>query len=185
MSLQNYFKSGNSRDVVNAASAIKLMENGQNLPSNISNNELLKVKESLQLVEGKSGKRKTYKEIEKREIAKYGMLHGATAAVKRYRKQFPSLTEGTVRPWVKAYRKLLQEQKKTNSDDIAIKIGKQRGRPLLLEESLDHKLRSMLTSLRLAGAGINIHVVRGVLNGLLRANPIEYGRYAELNVSRS
>ena len=139
----------------------------------------------MQLVEGKSGKRKTYKEIEKREIAKYGMLHGATVAVKRYRKQFPSLTEGTVRPWVKAYRKLLQEQKKTNSDDIAIKIGKQRGRPLLLEESLDHKLRSMLTSLRLAGAGINIHVVRGVLNGLVRANPIEYGRYAEFNVSRS
>ena len=108
MSLLNYFKSANSRDVANAASAIKLMENGQNLPSNISNNELLKVKESLQLVEGKSDKRRTYKEIEKREIAKYGKLHGATAAVKRYRKQFPSLTEGTVRPWVKAYRKSLQ-----------------------------------------------------------------------------
>ena len=113
------------------------------------------------------------------------MMYGATAAVRRYLKQFPFLTEGTVRPWVKAYRKSLQEQKKaTKPDDIAVKIGKQRGRPLLLEETLDHKLRSMLTSLRLAGAGINIHFGRGVLNGLVRANPIEYRRYAEFNVSR-
>ena len=139
----------------------------------------------MQVVERKSGKRTTYKEIEKREIAKSAMMFGATAAVRKYRKQFPSHTEGTERPSVKAYRKSLQEQKKTNSDDIVLKIGKQRGRPLLLEESLDYKSRSMLTSLRLAGAGINIHVVRGILNGLVRANPIEYGRYVEFKVTRS
>ena len=82
MSLLNYYKSVNSRDVANAASAIKSMENGQNLPANISNNELLKVKESLQVVKRKSGKRTTYKEIEKREIAKSAMMYGATAAVR-------------------------------------------------------------------------------------------------------
>ena len=167
MSLLDYFKSANSSDVASAASAIKSMESGQNLPSSISNKELLKVKESLQVVEQKSGKRTTYKEIEKREIAKSAMMFGAAAAVRKYCKQFPSLTEVFVRPWVKAYRKSLQEQKKTISDDIVLKIGKLRGRPLLLEESLDYKLHSMLTSLRLAGAGIIIHVFRGVLNGLV------------------
>ena len=53
-----------------------------------------------------------------------------------------------------------------------VKIGKPRGRPLILDEKLDGKLRSMITSLRLASAGINIHVVAGVLNGFIRANRI-------------
>ena len=43
----------------------------------------------------------------------------------------------------------------------------------------------MLSSLRLAGAGINIHVVRGVLNGLIRANPIKFGKYVNFKVTRS
>ena len=76
-------------------------------------------------------------------------------------------------------------KEKKNSNEIALKIGKPRGRPLLLEEELDHKLWSMLTSLRLAGAGINIHVIRGVLNGLVWANPVKYGKYVEFNVTRS
>jgi len=183
MSLLNYFKSANK---TKAASAIQSMENGQHVPANISNNELLKVKESLQVVDGrKPYKRTTYKETEKPEIARYAMMSGATAAVRKFRTKFPCLTEGTVRPWVTSYRKSLQEQRKKNSNDIALKIGKPRGRPLLLEEELDHKLRSMLTSLRLAGAGINIHVIRGVLNGLVRANPVKYGKYVEFNVTRS
>ena len=46
-------------------------------------------------------------------------------------------------------------------------IGKARGRPLILDEALDLKLRSMLVKLRLPGAGINIQVVSGVLNSLI------------------
>lgn len=112
------------------------------------------------------------------------MMCGATAA-RRFRRKFPHLTESTVRPWVKTYRKSLQEQKKTNSQNIDARIVKPRGRPLLLDDEIDFKIRSMLTSLRLAGAGINIHVVRGVLNGLVRANPIKYGKYVEFTVTRS
>ena len=54
-----------------------------------------------------------------------------------------------------------------------------------MEEELDTKVRSMLASLRVAGAGINIHVVRCVLNGLIRANPVKYGKYLEFKVTRS
>ena len=43
----------------------------------------------------------------------------------------------------------------------------------------------MLVKLRLAGAGINIHVVSGVLNGLIRANPERFGKYMEFKVIRS
>ena len=43
----------------------------------------------------------------------------------------------------------------------------------------------MLVKLRLADAGINIHVVSGVLNGLIRANPERFGKYMEFEVTRS
>ena len=42
---------------------------------------------------------------------------------------------------------------------------------LLIEEVLDLKLRSMLVNIRAAGAVIIIHVVSGVLNGLILGKP--------------
>ena len=54
-----------------------------------------------------------------------------------------------------------------------------------IEEVLNLKLRSMLLNLRLAGGGINIHVVSGVLNGLIRANPERFGKYMDFKVTRS
>ena len=71
------------------------------------------------------------------------------------------------------------------ASSVETKIGKARGRPLILDEALDLKLRSMLLKLRLAGAGININVVSGVLNGLIRANPERFGKYTEFKVTRS
>ena len=52
-------------------------------------------------------------------------------------------------------------------------------------KALDLKLRSMLVKLRLAGAGINIHVVSGVLNGLIWTNPERFAKYMEFKVTRS
>ena len=71
------------------------------------------------------------------------------------------------------------------ASSVEPKIGKARGRPLILDEALDPKLHSMLVKPRLAGAGINIHVVSGVLNGLIRANPERFGKYMEFKVTRS
>ena len=64
-------------------------------------------------------------------------------------------------------------------------IGRVRGQPLLLEKVLDLKLRSMLVNLRTAGAGINIQVVSGVLNGSIRANPERFDKYMDFKVTRS
>ena len=64
-------------------------------------------------------------------------------------------------------------------------IGRVRGQPLLLEKVIDLKLRSMLVNLRTAGAGINMQVVSGVLNGLIRANPERFGKYMDFKVTRS
>ena len=183
MSLLKYFKKSENSSNVCPSNVCESMKN--NLPTNISACELEKVHESLRVVQGWKRKRTVYSEKDKQEISKYAALSGATAAIRKFHQKFPHLTESTVRPWVKSYKKSLQEQKSVNPSNVVPKIGKPKGRPLLLEEELDIKLRSMLTSLRLAGAGINIHIVRGVLNGLIRANPDKFGKFVEFKVTRS
>ena len=181
MSLLNYFKkAGTNSKLSNACDSMK---NDNSLPTNISADELEKVKESSKVVERLKYKRTTYSEKNK-QVAKYTIMSGATASIRKFCQKFPHLTESTVRPWVKSYKKSLKEQKKVNSANIAPRVGKPRGRPLLLEEELDTKMSSMLSSLRLAGAGISIHVVRGVLNGLIRANLIKFGKYVNFKVTR-
>ena len=56
---------------------------------------------------------------------------------------------------------------------------------MLIEEVLDLMLRSMFANLRTTGAGINIHVVSSVLNGLICANPERFGKYMDFKVTRS
>ena len=77
----------------------------------------------------------------------------------------------------------MQEQKKKGETSVQSTIG--RGRPLLIEEALDFKLCSKLVNLQTASAGINIHVVSGVLNGLIGANPERFGKYIYFKVTRS
>ena len=71
------------------------------------------------------------------------------------------------------------------SSGFVPKIGQVRGRPLLLDNELDLKLRTMLITLRTTGAGINIHVLTGVLNGLVRTNPEMFGNYVDFQATRS
>ena len=99
--------------------------------------------------------------------------------------KFPNSTESTVRLWVKSHQKMIQEQNKKGETSVQSTIGRVRGQPLLIEEVLDLKLRSMLVNLRAAGAGINIQVVSGVLNGSIRANPERFGKYMDFKVTRS
>ena len=157
-----------------------------NLPSNISANELEKIHKTLEVFQGGRKKKRTvYAEKDKQEIAKYAAVSRATAAIRKFQQRLPHLTESTVRPWVKSYKKSIVEQKKMGASSVEPNIGKARGRPLILDEALDLKLSSMLIKLRLAGAGINIHVVSGMLNGLIRANPERFGKYMEFKVTRS
>lgn len=60
-----------------------------------------------------------------------------------------------------------------------------RGRPLLLDEELDLRLRTMIVTLQTADAGINVYVVRSVSNGLVGTNPKKFDRYIDFQKSRS
>ena len=54
-----------------------------------------------------------------------------------------------------------------------------------MSEELEQKLRAMIVNLRTAGAIINIHVVRGVLAGILRSNLDKFGQFSDFEVIRS
>ena len=52
-----------------------------------------------------------------------------------------------MRPWVKSHKKSIQEHEKKGESSVESTIGRVRGQPLLTEEVLDLKLRSMLLNL--------------------------------------
>ena len=103
-------------------------------------------------------KRTTYQEDEKIKIAKYTNTHGPASAVRHFKQGFPNLSESTLRPWVAKYR---PEVKKTSLIEC-IQISERRGRPLLLPEEVDSKLRTFIVSTRIAEGTINKHVIYGI-----------------------
>ena len=68
---------------------------------------------------------------------------------------------------------------------MTLKIEQTGGRPLLLDAELNLKLRSTIVSIRTAGAGINIHLVRSVLIGLVLRNSEKFAKYLNFHVSHS
>ena len=110
---------------------------------------------------------------------------GATATARKFKVKFPRLTESTIRPWVKKYKEMIKA-KRESSRFGNFKICKKRaGRPLLLDEELDRKLRVMVMTLRKAGSVINVHVIRGILMGMIRSNSTQFGQYCDFVVTRS
>ena len=116
-------------------------------------------------------------------IARHGNTHGPARAIAKFVKEFPKLTDSTVRAWIAKYRKELSANN-GNNEEIPITIGQKRGRPLSLPVELVTKLRKFIMSLRNAGGNINRHVVHGILMGLIKSNLTKYGSCLDFNVSR-
>ena len=112
------------------------------------------------------------------KITKYANLYGIANAVRRYSKEFPTISENKFRGWLKFRGKLTR---KVPSDEVV--ISKKRGRPLYLPDELDEKLRTFLIAQRRAGGNINRHTVYGVLMGLIKSNLHLYGGYLEFTAT--
>ena len=80
------------------------------------------------------------------KIAKYANECGTTNAVSRYKKEFPKLVETTIQGWLIKYRSQLKNAPQSVQEHVTIRA--KRGRPLLLSDDLNFKLRSSLTNLR-------------------------------------
>ena len=76
--------------------------------------EIESVQMSLQIDKPQNKKRYVFGEKEMQEIAKFALEPGHAATVKKLEKMFPTLTESTIRHWVKRYKKKLKEKRKAN-----------------------------------------------------------------------
>ena len=173
MSLYNYFQ---------AAEAGVTQRNNVQLPHKealgVSSTEYENIVHVLENVPVRRT-RSTYKEEEKNRIARYANMFTVAQAVYHFKSEFPNIKESTIRPWLKKYRENLREKTPTH----AIVLSKKRGRPLYLSNELDSKLQQFLKNLRKAGGGVNIHVVKGVLMGLIKSDLRAYGSLVDFQVT--
>ena len=145
----------------------------------ISGKEYDSIKDMLDLHPETKKRRVMYKEEDKMKFFKYACSHGVTNAIRFFKKEFPDLTESSVRYWVNKYK----EEIKKKSTECVI-ISQTRGKPLLLPVELDKKLLLFITNTRTAGGTINKHVIYGVLMGLIKADMTRYGDYLDFAVTK-
>ena len=166
MSILQYFSVENT-DIGRPAEKITLPSRAE---AGVSSSEYDNIVAEVEIVPNKR-RRTTYHERDKVKIAKYANTSGVASAIKFFQRDFPKLTESTVRPWLKKYR--LQ---KSSSGALPV-ISTKRGRPLLLPDEVDQKLRMFINNTRKAGGTVNKHVVCGVLMGLIKSDLARYGHY--------
>ena len=85
-------------------------------------------------------KRTTYLEEDKSKLAKHANRYGTANTIKQFKRDFPNLSESTVRPWLDKYRAAMK-----SSSLSSVLISEKRGRPLLLPDELD-KMTSLIKS---------------------------------------
>ena len=102
-----------------------------------------------------------------------------TRAVGKYKGEFPSLRESTVRGWLNKYRSQLEAKVQS----LQIVISEKRKQPLYLPDELDKKLRTFITHMQMAGGTINLHVIFDVLMGLIKSDLVTYGMYLEFQIT--
>ena len=90
----------------------------ENTPECITVEEIESVQKSLEVDKLQNKKRFVFGEKEKEEIAKFASEHGHAAAVRKVKKKLQTVTESTIRPWVKRYKENLKEKRKANKEVV-------------------------------------------------------------------
>ena len=116
---------------------------------------------------------------DKMKIANCANIYGVATAVRRYKSDFPKITESVVRGWLMKFR--TEMKSKVSLEEIV--FSNKRGRPLLLPEELDAKLRVFINNQRKAGRTVNRHTVCVILMGLTKSNLARYGNLLEFVVT--
>ena len=127
MSLFKYFQRKEIAKEESLTTACESLK--ENPPECITVEEIESVQKSLQVDKLQNKKSYVFREKEKQEIAKFASAHCHAAAIRKFKKMFPTLTESTIRPWVKRYKESLKEKRKANKE-VPLKICQTRGRPM-------------------------------------------------------
>ena len=122
---------------------------------------------------GPSGRRKqkpytVYTGEERARIGRFAAENGNASALKRFRGDFPDLSESTVRGFKTKYM-YLAATKKMQTGEIVISIESQkRGRPLTLGE-LDSAAQRYVRALRKTGIPVSLEIIIGEARGIVVA----------------
>jgi len=103
-------------------------------------------------------------------VAKYAAEHGVAKAIRRFSGDFgKTLNESTIRGWKKAYLQELHKRKKSGSSMVVNELKeKKNGRPLMLGEDLDRKVRAYIQDTRRLGNAITTRVVMAGALGIVK-----------------
>ena len=124
---------------------------------------------------------------ERAEIGNYAVLHSVPKVTRTFSCKWKvRLGETTVRSIRDGYQEKLKRRRHSGNDTPLHKFPElQRGRPLLLGEALDHKLKLYVKKIRDAGGVISTKIVMAAAHGLLLAYDqsklAEFGRHIALN----
>ena len=113
---------------------------------------------------------------ERYDIGKHISIHGATAAVRKFKKSHPhlKLEESTARSLKKKYEELLKSKsEKTELTKL------KRGRPLMLG-SIDEKVKNFLLILRRKGGVVNSVVAIAAAQALIQKSSDEHLKCVDL-----
>ena len=119
-----------------------------------------------------SGKRGPYvilTPLQRALIGKRAAENGVTATIRHFSGSYDGcdLKETTVRRFKNEYLVELKKKRHCEDDEVTELPLKKRGRPLLLGEELDQKVRTYLIALRSSGAVVNTAVAVGCAKGVV------------------
>ena len=107
----------------------------------------------------------------KAKIAKYAIENGNCAAARKFSAPLDKpINESSVHSWIVAYKKYLRRKRRIGEalPDVQVLPECKKGRPLLLGEKLDWKLKSYVCAVREAGGPVTTTIVlsagRAVVN---------------------
>ena len=123
----------------------------------------------------KRGLCKHFNDKERAQIGRYAADHRVAAAVRHYQKLFPTrkVKESSVRTWRNNYLQDLQVRKEEGREMVVKKLlYKKRGRPLLLGDYLDEKLRAYVTKHRQISLVVNASVLIAAAKAFGAFNPL-------------
>ena len=110
---------------------------------------------------------------EKARAAQYAGIYGVRAAVRRFSTELgKELKENTVRDWVKRYQTELHNKRRSAEPGCEVVVsqltGKRRGRPLLLGETIDAEIQTIIKAMRDNGAVVNTSIAIAIAIGVVR-----------------
>ena len=120
------------------------------LSCTVSPRVLAEVNKEVKLVAtGQKKKRGSFTPKQKVLVAQYSNVNGVRAAVQRFSSEFSK--ENTVRDWVKAYQRELQNKRRSAEHGCDLVMnelpGKKRGRPFLLGEKINAEVQTIIRAM--------------------------------------